>query len=303
MSDSLDERLEARAEAIVVLLAQKDLRRPRQLRSPEYRKNLERLYTAIRDTQRLRRAGLLDGDHEEQLQHLLLVPETLTTLNSDALGLMLENVDQVLMDAGDEKLLDALLQSEYLRDQDEREGPIPTWSTIHGDLRPTGLDEKKRSLSTLLRVRHTIYTLRRARQGAKATRLVWIAPILLVLVALFVGLADWVAEDASWREALLVSVAGAMGATLAAAFKLRDALPRMGDLRTFWYAFALQVPLGAVAGLFLWVVLESGIVEIGGNGEDWAVAVALAFVAGFSEPFLLKTVERIAGGGPDAKTT
>jgi len=54
-----------------------------------------------------------------------------------------------------------------------------------------------------------------------------------------------------------------------------------------------------VAGLFLWTVLESRFVDVGGDGEDWAVSVALAFVAGFSEPFLLKTIERIAGGGED----
>jgi len=33
--------------------------------------------------------------------------------------------------------------------------------------------------------------------------------------------------------------------------------------------------------------------------SDWAVAGAVAFVAGFSEPFLLKTVERIAGAEKD----
>jgi hypothetical protein len=37
-------------------------------------------------------------------------------------------------------------------------------------------------------------------------------------------------------------------------------------------------------------------VEVGGSGEDWAIASTVAFVAGFSEPFLLRTVERIAGG-------
>jgi hypothetical protein len=57
------------------------------------------------------------------------------------------------------------------------------------------------------------------------------------------------------------------------------------------------VPIGAVAGLFLWIVLESGLVEIAGRGDDWAVEAAVAFAAGFSEPFVLKTVARITGGG------
>jgi hypothetical protein len=298
VTDELDARLEARASTIVELLADRRLRRPRRLRSPEFRKNLERVYTAIRDTQRLRREGQLAGHHEQQLERLLLTPGQLAELNSDALGLILENVDQVLVQAADEKLINSLLEIEYVRDQDERGEPVPTWSTIHGDARPTALAEQKQRLSTLLRARHSIYTLRRAREGTRAVRLVWLAPILAGLIVAFILLADWI-SGASWRLGLLVAVAGAMGATVAAGRKLRGALARMSALRTFWYAFALQMAVGAVAGLFLWTVLESEVLDVGGSGEDWAVAVALAFAAGYSEPFLLKTIERITGVGPD----
>ena len=301
MSDTFDEQLESRANEILDLLANTQVNRRLRLRSPEFRKNLDRLYTAIRDAQRLRRAGLLESDHEDRLKRLLLVPDQVMELNSDALGLLLESVDQVLVDAGDEKLLNSMLESEYLRDKDERTGPIPTWSTIHGECRPTELKDKKRDLSTLLRVRHSIYSLRRAREGTKAARLVWLGPVLAALVVAFIGIADWATDEASWGEGLLVALAGAMGATVAAAFKVRDAVPRLTDLRNFWFAFPLQVPLGAAAGLFLWVVLESGIVEVGAPGEEWAELAVLAFVAGFSEPFLLGTVERIAGGRDEAK--
>jgi hypothetical protein len=296
VSETLEERLDARANEIVTLLANTQVTRRLRLRSPEFRKNLDRLHTAVRDTQRLRRAGVLDREHEEQLERLLLFPDSLMELNSDALGVMLENVDQVLVQAGDEKLVDGMLESEYIRDADERTGRIPTWSTVHGDRRPTDLDEKKRDLSKLLRVRHTIYSLRRAREGTKATRLFWLAPVLATLVLAAIGIAAAATDEASWAEGLLVAFFGAMGATVAAGFKVRDTLPRLADLRSFWYAFLLQVPLGAAAGVFLWVVLESGIVEVGAPGEDWAELAALAFVAGFSEPFLLGTVQRIAGG-------
>ena len=43
--------------------------------------------------------------------------------------------------------------------------------------------------------------------------------------------------------------------------------------------------------------MESGLLEIGGQGTGWAIEAAVAFAAGFSEPFTLKTVERITGGG------
>jgi hypothetical protein len=128
----------------------------------------------------------------------------------------------------------------------------------------------------------------------RATRLLWLAPIVAALAVGLVFAVDIVGDE-SWRSGLLVAVAGALGATLSGAFKLRDQLPRLVDLRTFWYAFALQLPLGAVAGLFVWLVLRSGLVDVADPGAEWAVEAAVAFAAGFSEPLLLKTVERVAG--------
>lgn len=303
MGDPLDERLEARAQLILALLADRSRRlgQKRILRSPEFRKNLDRLYTAIRDTQRLRNAGLLESDQEDMLRRLLLFADEPTTLNSDALGLLLEGVDQMLVEAGDEQLVESMLEIEYERDRYEGGGPVPTWSTVHGEERPTDLQDAKARLSTLLRARHALYTLRRAREGTRATRLVWLGPILLLLVLAFIVLASWVGVDTSWKDGALAAVAGAAGATLAAGRKVRDALPRMGDLRTFWYAFVLQLAVGAVAGVVLWGVLESGFVEFGANGEEWAVVATLAFAGGFSEPFLLKTVERVTGAGDEGR--
>jgi hypothetical protein len=306
--DRLDARLDARARAILELLSE-PARRPARwfLRNPELRKNLDRFQTAIRDVQRLRRAGLLEQEHEEALVALLLSDKKPETYNADSLGLLLESVDQLIVEAGDAKLVSSLLEIEYARDASEGGGDIPTWSTLFPDrlaasqdfaegknLGETELAEARRRLSMLLRARHSVYALRRARSTTKAVRLLWLTPALTALVVALIVLAGWVADDAGWGEALLVAVAGAVGATLAATFKLRDTLPRLGDLRTFWYTFPLQIPLGAVAGLFLWIVLESGLVDVAGS-SDWAVAAALAFAAGFSEPFLLKTVERIVG--------
>jgi len=50
-------------------------------------------------------------------------------------------------------------------------------------------------------------------------------------------------------------------------------------------------------------VLSSGILKIADAGDEWATRAVLAFVAGFSEPFLLKVVDRVAGtGGSKAPT-
>lgn len=307
--DDLDERLETRARDILELLSEPTARRGRGfLRDPELRKNLDRMQTAVRDVQRLRREHALEKRHEDALVDLLLSEEEADAYKADSLGLLLESVDQLLVEAGDAKLVCALLEVEYARDAAEGGGDIPTWSTLFSDRletsqafaagREVDLTSGRRRLSMLLRARHSVYALRRARSTTKARRLLWLAPTLGALVVALILLAGWVGDDASWREGLLVAVAGAVGATLAAVFKLRDALPRLGDLRTFWYTFPLQIPLGAVAGLFLWLVLESGLVEVAG-GEEWAAAAVLAFAAGFSEPFLLKTLERITGAPPE----
>lgn len=313
-ADELDGRLERRADEMLALLS-----RPTghpspsawRLRDPELRKNLDRFQTAIRDVQRLRREDSLKDEYEEALTRLLLSERDPASYNADSLGLLLETVDQLVVDAGDARLIASLLEIEYVRDASEGGGDIPTWSTLFaerlavsqdfaaGKVDASGLAEAKRSLSMLLRARHVEYARRRARNATKALRLFWLTPVVTALAVALIVVAGWVGDEATWREGLLVAIAGAVGATLAAVLKLRDQVARLGDLRTFWYTFPLQIPLGAVAGLFLWIVLESGLVEVGGGGEDWAVASAVAFVAGFSEPFLLKTVDRIAGGAKD----
>ncbi|MGH3035800.1 MAG: hypothetical protein ACRDMU_01335 [Gaiellaceae bacterium] len=309
-SDEFHSALRARSQEILARLALSGWRVWDRTvpRNPELRKNLERAHTAIADARWLERQGKLDAEARALLAELLQrEPPT----SSDALGEQLEEVDQALIAVGDQSFLCALLEVEYARDEQEGGGEITTWRTLYrkkpiaasvkyadGEtVSPAALEEARRKLSMLYRCRQSLYGLSRARSGAKAMRLVWLAPVMAVLAVALIIVVDVAAADASWRSGLLAAVAGGVGATLSGALKLRDQLPRIASLRTFWYAFALQVPIGAVAGLFLWIVLESGLVDIAGQGDDWAIVAAVAFVAGFSEPFVLKTVERIAGGG------
>jgi hypothetical protein len=309
--DEFHSALRARSEEIVSRLARSGWRFWDRTvpRNPELRKNLERMHTAIADARWLEREGNLDAEDRTVLGELL---EREPPNSSDALGELLEEVDQALIAVGDESFLCSLLELEYARDEQEGGGDITTWRTLYkrkpiaasveyanGEtVAASALEEARRKLSVLYRTRQSLYGLARARSGTKAMRLVWLAPVMAGLAVALIIVIDLAADDASWRSGLLVAVAGALGATLSGALKLRDQLPRIASMRTFWYAFALQVPIGAVAGLFLWIVLESGLVEIAGQqGADWAVEAAVAFAAGFSEPFVLKTVERITGGG------
>jgi hypothetical protein len=308
--DEFHSTLQARSKEIVSRLALSGWRfwDRKVPRNAELRKNLERLHTAIADARRLERDGKLN-DAARAVLGELLAPEPPNS--TDALGEILEEVDQALIAAGDATLLCALLELEYARDDQEGGTGITTWRTLKmkrplaasveyargGPVASGSLEEARRKLSMLYRSRQSLYGLSRARSGTKAMRLVWLAPVMAGLALMLIFVVDLAADDANWRSGLLVAVAGALGATLSGALKLRDQLPRITSLRTFWYAFALQVPIGAVAGLFLWIVLESGLVEVADQGADWAVEAAVAFAAGFSEPFVLKTVERIAGGG------
>jgi hypothetical protein len=310
-ANAFDERLRPRAEAILELLSRPRLRPgSRAPRDPEVRKSLDRLYTATMDARRLHREGRLAG--EQAAVALELLDRDPSGLGADALGQLLETVDGLLVSAGDDIHLCALLETEYERDRLEGGGPVPTWGTLYGGDRlaaskafaagqpvsAEALEEARNRLATLLRARHSLYALGRARNAARAARLLRLAPVVTALVVVLIAVVDVVAEDVSWRRGLLVALAGALGATVAGAYKLRDQLPRLSDLRLFWSAFALQPPLGAAAGVVVWIVLLSGLLGVADVGPDWAVEAAVAFAAGFSEPFLLRTVERIAGPQP-----
>jgi len=52
-----------------------------------------------------------------------------------------------------------------------------------------------------------------------------------------------------------------------------------------------------VAGLVLLLVLDSRLINVSWGGPDWANRGAIAFVAGFSEPFFLGIVGRVAAIG------
>lgn len=136
---------------------------------------------------------------------------------------------------------------------------------------------------------------RRVRAAQKCR---YLAILAWALVALFLGLAAIVQRiggGGMWESIALVGLAGALGATLAGTFRVRDKLVELDDLRSFWPAMRVQPLVGAVAGLVILLVLESGAVALGnGTSSSWAAQALFAFTAGFSEPFFLGVVEKVA---------
>ena len=136
---------------------------------------------------------------------------------------------------------------------------------------------------------------RRARAALKRQYLTRLAPLLLVL---FIGLGvavNYATKGTFLETILLVACAGALGSTLSGVFKVRDHLVRLDELRGFWPAMRVQPIVGACAGLFVFLILDSQAVQLSaGSSETWSGRGVLAFAAGFSEPFFLGIVQRVA---------
>lgn len=119
-------------------------------------------------------------------------------------------------------------------------------------------------------------------------------------------------SDSTWIAhfslLLLAMVSGAIGSVVARATKLsHQPLPSepasgkgqemplgIRSLMSNWSAFFAQVMLGATAGLVIYLVFSSRLLVIEGiEAHTPAPLAVLAFIAGFSEPFLTNVVDGI----------
>src|ERR1044072_9218599 len=157
--------------------------------------------------------------------------------------------------------------------------------------------EAVRSLRMLYELRAEAGLERRARAAQKCHYLALLIPILLVL-ALALGAAIFeVGRSDMWKQIALAGSAGELGAAPSGIFRVRDRLVELDDLRSFWPAMRIQPLIGATAGLVTLLVLESGAVKLGAGAAErtpWAAVALFTFVAGFSEPFFLGLVRRVA---------
>jgi hypothetical protein len=292
------------------------LHRPRDA---ELRKILGRLFICLDDARRLA------VDNERLTQSAAAALEDLLSrsvdgLNVDSAAELIDSVDRVLIEIGDKTFITDFVVLEAYRDRakDEMEAPFLTWSALFervprplvetdpaagkAELEQQACDDElletwRAQLSALRRSRSTEYRLHRARLGMKAHSLLFMIPVLLALDA---GLAVLVvATEGSdiWRETLLVMFAGGLGGAVSGAYKLRDQVVRIGDVRALRPALFVQPLLGATAGLFALLILASGFLPQSNTASDgtWAKYGVVAFVAGFSEPFFLGLVGKVGG--------
>jgi hypothetical protein len=284
-------------------------------RDPELRKLLGRIHTAIRDAQRLAAEHPAEFDEAARARAVALLRRDPGRLSLDAALEIIDGWDQLLIERGDERYVRDLLATELARDKIDT--TATTWIDVFGSRPPKALGEAlangggldvahlsaaKNQLAELYRTRSVLYDLSRARLAMKGHYLSVLAPVLLVLIAAFAVMIELAGGDL--KSILLAAFAGAVGATLSGTFKLRDQIKTINALREFRPAVVVQPLVGAAAGLFLLLVLDSGAIKLDWGGSDWATDGAVAFVAGFAEPFFLGVVKRVAeiGGSPAPQT-
>jgi len=104
------------------------------------------------------------------------------------------------------------------------------------------------------------------------------------------------ASHSVWRSFVVAALAGALGSTLSGVLKLRDQLLRQDELRAFKPAMLVQPLVGASAGALVFLLLAGRAISVGSlDPVAWPSPGLLGFVAGFSEPFFVGLVDRVAG--------
>lgn len=286
------------------------LRWQRNVRSPELKKALGYLQGAIADARRLLAVppdslSLRTDEIEARFRDVLDHPVESLTIDSTW-----ELCGQV------KAMLPLLANGDYLAAQLDYEAQrAKDSSRWHGWNHHFGKDElsqmrsnyRKRQpnlalhrqaaekLSFLYTQRTEAGRDRRARAGQKCRYLNALAPVLLGLQAGLVIAINYFAADQVWKAVAVAGTAGALGAALSGTIRIRDDLRDLDDLRSFWPAIRLQPLVGATAGLVVVLLMESGTLDIGSDdSRHWAGRALLAFVAGFSEPFFLGLVQRVA---------
>jgi hypothetical protein len=284
----------------------------RRQRNPELAKALSLIQGYVGEARNLldlddAEAQLRTADVRERLRDLLT--RDVSKLSIDSAWELANQLKRELLFLGDVSYVWTQLEYEALRDKKPDKWhrwsdhlPTKKLNTLL-DARTRGSIDKEtqleavRSLRVLYGLRAEAGLERRTRAAQKCHYLTMLIPILLVLqVALGAAIYEVGGSD-MWKQIALAGSAGALGAALSGIFRVRDRLVELDDLRSFWPAMRIQPLIGATAGLVTLLVLESGAVQLGGGAAQrtpWAAVALFTFVAGFSEPFFLGLVRRVA---------
>ncbi|MCP5524626.1 MAG: hypothetical protein H7A46_24115 [Verrucomicrobiales bacterium] len=122
---------------------------------------------------------------------------------------------------------------------------------------------------------------------------------VLVLLGIFVASSQFAEIDSSLSVSALlpVALAGALGGIVSAMWQLsRVGQSRIPEAWLQGVVTSGRPLVGAASALFIYAVLQSDLIQlIDASKVGFSAALVLGFVAGFSEKFVLRTVEKVAG--------
>lgn len=152
-------------------------------------------------------------------------------------------------------------------------------------------------LKTLYKIRNDWGRHNRARDGVRYRYLLGVSFLLLPLCLLGLFLDIELNSQPLNYQMGIVLIAGAMGAVLSRAIKLRD-LERIIQLKSEWRTLFPQMVLGSTLAMVVVLILRTGFIKIG-NIDFVKVneLFVVGFISGFSEPFALGIIERITTFG------
>jgi hypothetical protein len=164
-------------------------------------------------------------------------------------------------------------------------------------------------LASLYQARNRAEREQRAHDRVRDTRLQWVTRWLLLLLvptaALLVVAFSLAASSrqVGWLEdavrVALVLMVGGLGSALSGTRRLLGVALLRGQLDRFQAAFRAQVFVGGTLGLLALLLYEVGSLptfQASGVVSDVVPVVIYAFLAGFSEPFVLGVVQGLIGG-------
>jgi len=274
-------------------------RQRRILSDPEVRKNVEILAARLADAMDCHRRAKLPETTAKRLAEL--VWEAREALSLETLLDTRRSVEELLLECADLLLLRQWTAAEYA----EEEATLPTWRRLYGPEPPALLDQPgppdqavevtRMRLLRLVAARFWLYRPLRARRKLRTTYLRYLAPVVL-LSGLLLGVAIAREVPPAAGTVLLAAAAGASGASLSGLLKFRDEVKLGAQIREFLAFYLVQVIVGGMFGLLVFLVITAGWLDLGGNP---ARIGAVSFAAGFSEPFALgvvaKMTERASG--------
>jgi hypothetical protein len=285
-----------------VLDTQRVRSRPWRSRDPHLMEILQKMVVAIDEARSAaRRADTNDAREEVAgLCATLKDPNRASVLSRESAAELLDTVNRAVIRLGDDAYVEAVVRSELRARQADRNSLPSSGAEEDGLMERTlgGNAARAWLLDTLKR--EGDFQRRRWTRLRLKRRLMWRFAAGMTVAVLATATTAWWAGAELTNTSLAVS-AGAMGSAVSGLFKLRDEIAKSRDIVEFSAIGAGQIAVGAAAGIFVLFLVEIGV--LGEDGTDrWASVGALAFAAGFSEPFLLGTVGSIAERAPQRST-